>query len=76
MIMPASGLPIKDDCVEVSSDLKIEPNMVINLEAPVFCFGAISLHIEQTFLVTERGAEPLLPQRRSHPVRPQGGRQA
>jgi Xaa-Pro aminopeptidase len=70
MIMPASGLPIEDDCVQVSSDLEIEPDMVINLEAPVFRFGGSSLHVEQTFLVTEQGAEPLLPQERVHPARP------
>jgi Xaa-Pro aminopeptidase len=70
MIMPASGLPLKDACVEVSSDLEIEPDMVINLEAPVFRFGDTSLHVEQTFLMTERGAEPLLPQERARPVRP------
>ena len=72
IVMGASGLPITDDCVQVSSDLALEPNMVINLEAPVFCFGSTSVHIEQTFLMTDQGAESLLIQDRSQPVRPGG----
>ena len=72
IVMAASGLPIQDDCVHVSSDLALEPDMVINLEAPVFCFGSTSLHVEQTFLMTEQGAQPLLRQDRSQPVRPGG----
>ena len=45
-------------------------DMVINLEASVFCFGATSVHIEQTFLMTGQGAQPLVAQDRSHPVGP------
>jgi Xaa-Pro aminopeptidase len=69
ILVPATGLPIKDDCIDVSSDLVLEPNMVINLEAPILIFGLGSVHLEQTFLITERGAEPLIPQERSRPVR-------
>jgi Xaa-Pro aminopeptidase len=69
ILVPATGLPIKDGCIDVSSDLALEPNMVINLEAPILIFGLGSVHVEQTFLITERGAEPLLPQERSRPVR-------
>jgi len=72
IVMAASGLPIKDDCIQVSSDLALEPDMVINLEAPVFRFGSTSVHVEQTFLMTDQGARPLLPQDRSQPVRPGG----
>jgi len=70
IVMAASGLPIKDDCIQVSSDLALEPDMVINLEAPVFRFGSTSVHVEQTFLMTKEGAQPLLAQDRSQPVRP------
>jgi Xaa-Pro aminopeptidase len=72
IVMAASGLPMEDDCVQVSSDLALEPDMVINLEASVFCFGSTSVHVEQTFLVTDQGARPLVPQDRSQPVRPGG----
>jgi Xaa-Pro dipeptidase len=72
IVMAASGLPIKDDCIQVSSDLALEPDMVINLEAPVFCFGSTSVHVEQTFLMTKEGAQALVPQDRSRPVRPGG----
>jgi Xaa-Pro aminopeptidase len=70
ILTPATGLPIKDDCVDVSSDLALEPDMVINLEAPIFVFGHGSVHIEQTLLVTEEGAKPLVTQERSRPARP------
>jgi Xaa-Pro aminopeptidase/Xaa-Pro dipeptidase len=70
ILAPATGLPIKDDCIDISSDLALEPNMVINLEAPIFTFGLGSVHSEQTLVMTEMGAEPLTPQERGHPVRP------
>jgi Xaa-Pro aminopeptidase len=72
ILTPATGLPIKDDCIDVSSDLALEPNMVINLEAPILIFGLGSVHLEQTLLITEAGAEQLIPQERNHPVRPNG----
>jgi Xaa-Pro aminopeptidase len=71
ILTPATGLPIRDDVIDVSSDLALEPNMVINLEAPILMFGLGSVHVEQTFLISERGAEPLISQERSRPVRPE-----
>jgi Xaa-Pro aminopeptidase len=50
--MPDSGLRIRDGCVDISSDVPLEANMVVNLELPLYLFGAGSLHMEQTFLVT------------------------
>jgi Xaa-Pro aminopeptidase len=72
ILTPATGLPIKDDCIDVSSDLALEPNMVINLEAPILIFGLGSVHLEQTLIMTEAGAEQLIPQERNLPVRPNG----
>lgn len=59
---------IEDDCIVESADLCIERDMVINLEAPLFLPGIASLHVEQTFLVTGGGAEPLVEQPRERPV--------
>jgi Xaa-Pro aminopeptidase len=67
IIMPANGLRIRDDCVDVSSDVPLEVGMVVNLELPLFLFGVGSLHMEQTFLVTADGyrrldsSEPMTP---------------
>jgi Xaa-Pro aminopeptidase len=57
--MPANGLRIRDDCVDVSSDVPIEAGMVVNLELPMYLFGVGSLHMEQTFLVTTDGCRRL-----------------
>ena len=68
ILVPDNGRVIRDDCVEVPSDLPLEPNMVVNLEAPVFVPGAHSVHCERTFVVTEDGARPLVRQDRAEPV--------
>jgi Xaa-Pro aminopeptidase len=65
IIVPDSGLRIRDDCVDVPADLPLEANMVINLEAPLFMAGVGSLHIEETYLVTAHGYQPLVAQERS-----------
>ena len=68
ILAPDNGGVIRDGCVDVPSDLPIEPNMVVNLEAPVFVPGLHSVHCERTFVVTEAGARPLVPQDRTRPV--------
>ena len=68
ILMPDSGGVIRDDCVEVPADLPLEPNMVVNLEAPVFVPGSHSVHCERSFVVTEDDARPLVPQERTEPV--------
>jgi Xaa-Pro aminopeptidase len=68
ILVPDNGGVIRDGCIEVASDLPLEPNMVINLEAPVFVPGLHSVHCERTFVVTENGARPLVPQDRAAPV--------
>jgi Xaa-Pro dipeptidase len=59
IIMPDNGLRIRDDCVDVASDVPLEAGMVVNLELPLYLFGVGSLHMEQTFLITTDGCRRL-----------------
>jgi Xaa-Pro dipeptidase len=68
VIVPDSGLVIRDDCVELAFDLELEPGMVVNLEAPFFTLGRRSVHCEQTFVITADGCEPLVTQPRDAPI--------
>lgn len=67
IIVPDNGLHIHDDCIDIPSDLPLEVDMVVNLEAPLFMPGVGSLHIEQTFVITDHGSRPLIPQNRAAP---------
>ncbi len=71
ILVADNGLRISDDCVDTPSDLPLEADMVLNLEAAIFMPGAGSLHIERSFVVTPDGNRPLVPQDRSQPVQPQ-----
>ncbi len=68
IVVPDNGLRIKDDCVDLPSDLTLEVDMVLNLEAPLFMPGVGSLHIEQSYVVTPQGNRPLVAQQRQRPV--------
>ena len=68
VLVPDNGLRIKDDCVDLPSDLTLEADMVLNLEAPLFMPGVGSLHIEQSYVVTQHGSRPLVEQQRRRPV--------
>ncbi len=68
VLVPDNGLRIKDDCVDLASDLTLEADMVLNLEAPLFMPGVGSLHIEQSYVVTPQGSRPLVEQQRRRPV--------
>jgi Xaa-Pro aminopeptidase len=68
IITPPTGLPIRDDCIEVSSDLPLEEGMVFNLEAPVFVLGRGSVHTERSFVVTADGCRALVRQDRATPA--------
>ena len=70
IIVADNGQRIRDDCVDVASDLPIESNMVLNLEAMISMPGVGSLHIEQSFVVTADGSRPLVPQYRERPIVP------
>jgi len=66
ILVPDNGLHIRDDCIDIPSDLMLEENMVVNLETPLFLAGAGSLHIEKSFVVTAKGSRPLVVQDREH----------
>jgi Xaa-Pro dipeptidase len=68
IIMPDSGKPLCDDCLDIPSDLELETGMVFNLETPVMIPSVGGLQLEKTFIVTETGCEPLFEQDRSGPV--------
>jgi Xaa-Pro aminopeptidase len=51
---------LRDGCIELPSDLALEAGMVVNLEAATFLPGVASLHVEHSFVVGARGAQPLL----------------
>jgi len=70
ILVADTGLRIRDDCVDVPSDLPLEANMVINLEAAVFLPGIGSVHREQTFVVTDNSSRSLIAQERARPVHP------
>jgi Xaa-Pro dipeptidase len=70
IIVPDNGLHIRDECIDVPSDLPLEANMVINLESVNFLPGIGSLHIEKSFVVTETGCRALVEQDRSGPFIP------
>lgn len=74
VLAPDNGLRISDDCVDIPSDLPIEENMVLNVEAPLCLAGVGSLHLEQSVVVTESGSRPLTHQRRDRPVFPLGAK--
>jgi Xaa-Pro dipeptidase len=68
ILVPDSGAAIRDDCIELAADLTLEPNMVLNLEAPVLTLGVRSVHCEQTFVVTADGCRRLVEQDRQAPL--------
>ncbi len=70
IIVADNGLRIRDGCVDVPSDLLLETDMVINLEAMISLPGVGSLHIEVSFVITADGSRPLVPQDRTRPVQP------
>ncbi len=63
-----NDLRIKDDCIDIGSDLPLERDMVFNLESAYFMPGVASVHIETSLVVTEDGCRPLAPHDRTGPV--------
>lgn len=68
ILVPDTGLRLRDGCVDIPADLILEPGMVINLEVSLFAPGVAGLEVEITALVTERGSRQLVSQDRSQPV--------
>lgn len=73
ILVADNGLRLRDECVDVPSDLPLEVDMVFNLEAAIFMPGVGSPHIERSFVVTADGCRPLTPQDRSGPFQPGAG---
>jgi Xaa-Pro aminopeptidase len=67
IIVADNGLRIQDDCVNLSSDLRLEVGMVNNLEACVFLPLVGSVVIEESFVIEANGARALISQDRRAP---------
>ena len=67
IIVPDNGLRLRDECIDVPSDLPLEEGMVVNLEVNIFMAGLGSLHVERTFVVEAQGSRPIVPQERKAP---------
>ncbi len=63
-----NALQIKDDCIDLPSDLELETGMVINLEAGFFIRGYGAYQNEQSFVLTETGGEHIAPRNRGVPI--------
>ncbi len=70
ILVAENGRRIKDDCVDVASDLPLEVDMIFNLEAAIFMPGVGAVHMEKTFHVTADGYRPLVEQDRAAPFVP------
>jgi Xaa-Pro aminopeptidase len=68
ILAPANQRRIRDQCVDVSSDLALEAGMVVNLEAPVFTLGAGAAQCERSFVIGSHGSRPLINQERLTPT--------
>jgi Xaa-Pro dipeptidase len=67
ILVPDNHLRVRDDCVDVSSDLPLEEGMVVNLEAGMFVPEDGSLQIERTLVVERTGCRGIVPQIRNAP---------
>jgi Xaa-Pro dipeptidase len=68
MVLPSKGGRISDDCVDVDADIRLEPGMVFNIEAPLFLPPTGAFQLEKTFVMTDQGCKPLIEQDRTGPV--------
>jgi len=59
LLVPTVDNRLRDECVDVSADLELKAGMVVNLEASLFGLGEACLHKEETYLITENGADSL-----------------
>lgn len=70
IIVADNGLRIRDDCVDIPSDIILEAGMVFNLESMISYLGSSAIHTEQAVVVTENGNRPLVKQERETPFIP------
>jgi len=69
ILVDNNSLFIKDELINLPSDLPLEEGMVINLEAGLFVPEQGSLQFEKTFVLESGGCRPLIPQFRDEPYR-------
>ncbi|HIM11403.1 TPA: M24 family metallopeptidase, partial [Candidatus Poribacteria bacterium] len=58
IIVPKNDLYIRDDCVEIPSDLPLETNMVVNLEASIFRLEMGPYTLSNPFLSQQTDVNP------------------
>ena len=68
ILVPDSGLLIRDDFVSRPADLPLEIGMVINLESAIWSSETNSVHIERSFVIENEGCRPLSDQPRDEPI--------
>ena len=68
ILAPDASRRIRDDCVDVPADLPLEEGMVINLEAPVYELNDAALQLEQSYVVTAAGGQPLTDRDLTNPI--------
>lgn len=61
------GRKLRDGTIDVDGDIELAVGMVINLEVAEFFDDGASMQIEETFLLTETGAAPLIASSRDEP---------
>jgi len=59
ILVPDNGRRIKDECIDMPSNLPLEEGMLLNLEAPIYGIGNRAFQLEQTYRVTAAGGEPI-----------------
>lgn len=60
ILVPDNGLRLRDDCLDIPSDLPLEPDTVVCLEAGMFVPGVGSVQAEKALRVTADGSEYLV----------------
>ena len=68
VFLPDHGRHIRDECIDIAADLRLEPGMVFNLETPLYLPPTGAFQVEQTFLMTDQGCNLLIEHDRSTPV--------
>lgn len=68
ILVPDEGQMLRDDCIDIATNLPLESDMVINLEAPMFALEGKAYQLEQTYVVTQSGAEPITTRALSEPI--------
>jgi Xaa-Pro aminopeptidase len=60
IVGPDTSGRLQDECIDLATDLELEPGMLVNLEASLFGLGSASVHLEETFAVGDHGPGVLI----------------